>query len=188
MNKLLLLEDDSGLIDGLSYSLKKKGYELLIVTTVREAKQYVDAGQEMDLMILDVSLPDGTGFEVCEYVRTKGLEMPIIFLTAAEEEYNVIRGLDCGGDDYLTKPFKLGELCSRIHALLRRSHRVISSKDSETALDELSIQSGDIRIDLLGSRVYYKEHALELWRCHYCGYIACPKRTDTGHGELLCAI
>lgn len=72
------------------------------------------------LLLLDVSLPDGTGFQVCEYVRSHGNQIPIIFLTAADEEVSVIRGLDCGGDDYITKPFKLGELCSRMRALKNR--------------------------------------------------------------------
>lgn len=72
-----------------------------------------------DLLILDVTLPDGTGFDVCEKVRKENQQIPIIFLTASDEEVSVIRGLDSGGDDYITKPFMLGELCSRIRALLR---------------------------------------------------------------------
>ena len=76
---------------------------------------------EDDLLLLDVTLPDGTGFMICDEVRASGDMIPIVFLTAADEETSIIRGLDSGGDDYITKPFKLGELCSRIRALLRRS-------------------------------------------------------------------
>lgn len=119
-NRILLLEDDLSLIDGLQYSLRKNGFELEIARTVNEAMGLI-AKNQYDLLLLDVTLPDGTGFMVCEQVRKSGNQVPIIFLTALDEEVNVIRGLDSGGDDYITKPFKLGELCSRIRALLRRT-------------------------------------------------------------------
>ena len=86
MDKLLLLEDDYGLIDGLKYSLEKNGFDLTVVTSVKEAKEYMKGNHDRDLLILDVSLPDGTGFQVCEYVRERGCQIPIIFLTAADEE------------------------------------------------------------------------------------------------------
>ena len=121
MSRLLLLEDDVSLIDGLKYSLEKNGFELDVVRTVREARLQLHSKHSYDLILLDVTLPDGTGFMICDEVRRAGDDTPIIFLTAADEETNIIRGLDSGGDDYITKPFKLGELCSRIRALLRRS-------------------------------------------------------------------
>ena len=120
-NNILLLEDDMSLIDGLQYSLKKNGYAVEVARTVSEAKRLLQNIDQYDLLILDVTLPDGTGFEICEMVRNRNEQIPIIFLTASDEEVNVIRGLDSGGDDYITKPFKLGELCSRIRALLRRA-------------------------------------------------------------------
>lgn len=121
MSKILLLEDDLSLIDGLQYSLNKNGFHVDVARTVDEAKNLLAEITKYDLLILDVTLPDGTGFEVCENVRKYNDKIPIIFLTASDEEVNIIRGLDCGGDDYITKPFKLGELCSRIRALLRRA-------------------------------------------------------------------
>ena len=121
MSKILLLEDDISLVDGLQYSLKKNGFEAEIVRTVSEALNSIKDIRKYDLLILDVTLPDGTGFDVCEAVRRQGQQVPIIFLTASDEEVNIIRGLDSGGDDYITKPFRLGELCSRIRALLRRA-------------------------------------------------------------------
>ena len=121
MNTLLLLEDDFSLVDGLVYSLKKNDYSVEVARTVQEALTLLPELDRFDLLILDVTLPDGTGFDVCEAVRRQNVTIPILFLTASDEEVNVIRGLDCGGDDYITKPFKLGELCSRIRALLRRS-------------------------------------------------------------------
>ena len=107
-NRILLLEDDEGLVDGLCYSLKKSGYEVETAGCVREAKESL-AHRQYDLLLLDVTLPDGTGFQVCEAVRAQGDQVPIIFLTASDEEMNVIRGLDSGGDDYIGKPFKLGD-------------------------------------------------------------------------------
>lgn len=160
MNKILLLEDDVGLIDGLRYSLRKNDFDVEIARTVGEALQLLVEISRFDLLILDVTLPDGTGFEVCEKVRKQNAQIPIIFLTASDEEVNVIRGLDSGGDDYITKPFKLGELCSRIRALLRRAG--VSSAEKST-----SIECGDITIDLLGSRASMNGKILDLTSAEY---------------------
>ena len=110
MDKILLLEDDVSLIDGLTYSLRRQGYELEVVRTVAEALALLPNLSQYVLLLLDVTLPDGTGFEVCERVRAQNQRIPIIFLTASDEEVSIIRGLDSGGDDYMTKPFKLGGL------------------------------------------------------------------------------
>ena len=111
LSTLLLLEDDFSLVDGLVYSLKKNDFSVEIARTVQEALALLPELDRFDLLILDVTLPDGTGFDVCEAVRRQNITIPIIFLTASDEEVSVIRGLDSGGDDYITKPFKLGELC-----------------------------------------------------------------------------
>lgn len=155
-----MCEKRQSLIDGLRYSLKKNGFDVDIVRTVNEALSHLVELQKYDMLILDVTLPDGTGFEVCEKVRGYGNPIPIIFLTASDEEVNIIRGLDCGGDDYITKPFKLGELCSRIRALLRRAG--LSNPDTAT-----TIECGDINIDLLGSRVVLRGKSLELTSAEY---------------------
>ena len=160
MSKILLLEDDISLVDGLQYSLKKNGFEAEIVRTVSEAINSIENIGKYDLLILDVTLPDGTGFDVCEAVRRQGQQVPIIFLTASDEEVNIIRGLDSGGDDYITKPFRLGELCSRIRALLRRAG--IANPGSTTV-----IECGDITIDLLGSRALLNGKNLELTSAEY---------------------
>ena len=159
-NKILLLEDDVSLIDGLQYSLKKNGFAVDFVCSVQETMTYLSEIEKYDMLILDVTLPDGTGFEICEKVRKTGSQIPIIFLTASDEEVSIIRGLDCGGDDYITKPFKLGELCSRIRALLRRAG--LSNQGAGTVME-----CGDIKIDLLGSRVLLKGKALELTAAEY---------------------
>lgn len=160
MSNILLLEDDISLIDGLHYSLKKNGFYVDIARTVEEAKKYLCKIEKYDLLILDVTLPDGTGFDVCENVRKQNKQIPIIFLTASDEEVNIIRGLDCGGDDYVTKPFKLGELCSRIRALLRRAG--VSPQDKANVLE-----CGDISIDLLSCRVILNRRILELTNAEY---------------------
>ncbi|MBS5324681.1 MAG: response regulator transcription factor [Lachnospiraceae bacterium] len=160
MNKILLLEDDVSLIDGLVYALEKNGFDIEVVRTVGEAFRYLSEPEKYDLLILDVTLPDGTGFEVCEKVRKRNQQIPIIFLTASDEEVSVIRGLDIGGDDYITKPFKLGELCSRIRALLRRAG--VSGTEKSTVLE-----CGALRIDFLGSRVSLNGKALELTSAEY---------------------
>lgn len=160
MNRILLLEDDVSLIDGLSYSLKKNDFDTTVARTVKEALDLLNDISRFDLLILDVTLPDGTGFEVCEKVREQNTQIPIIFLTASDEEVSVIRGLDSGGDDYITKPFKLGELCSRIRALLRRAGTAAGNNPT-------LIKSGDITIDLIGSRALLSGEALDLTITEY---------------------
>ncbi len=154
MTKILLLEDDISLIDGLEYALRKNDFDVNTVRTVSGALEHLMVSGEYDLLLLDVTLPDGTGFEVCEKMRAGGSQIPIIFLTASDEEVNVIRGLDGGGDDYITKPFKIGELCSRIRALLRRT---------DYAAQPLA-PAGHLSIDPVGSRVMIDGTSVELTR------------------------
>lgn len=162
-SRILLLEDDISLADGLCYSLKKNEYEVETAESVREARELLMRNQ-YDLLLLDVTLPDGTGFEVCEMLRAQGNQVPIIFLTASDEEMNVIRGLDSGGDDYIGKPFKLGELLSRIRALLRRAG---VTREENTLSRQGSLVCGDIEIDLAGSRVLLQGKKLELTQVEY---------------------
>lgn len=152
MQKLLLLEDDISLIDGLTYSLKKNGFEIRVAKTVREAENLLAEEAGFDLLLFDVTLPDGNGFTLCEKLREAGNPVPIIFLTASDEETSVIRGLDCGGDDYITKPFKLGELCSRIRALLRRSG-MQNSGDGILRSGELEVNLAEGRVTLGGEPI-----------------------------------
>ena len=105
MKRLFLLEDDLSLINGLSFAVRKEGYEIDVARTILEADSLWGKDQ-YDLVILDVSLPDGSGFDFCRKIRLTS-KVPVIFLTAADEETDVIMGLDIGGDDYITKPFKL---------------------------------------------------------------------------------
>ena len=161
MTKILLLEDDYSLSRGLSYALEKQGYEVSAAGTVEEAL-LLCRKEGFDLLILDVTLPDGSGFDVCREVR-KSSNIPIVFLTASDDEINIIMGLDMGGDDYITKPFKLGVLISRVNALLRRS-----SMNRNT---ENELISNGVKISLLDRKVYINGETVEL---------------TTGEYKLLC--
>lgn len=121
MKNILLVEDDKSIILGLSYSLETEGYTVLSATTVMQAKEFLSS-KSFDLILLDLSLPDGSGYDICRIARSKS-EIPVIFLTACDDEVNVVMGLEMGADDYITKPFRLRELLSRIKTVLRRNER-----------------------------------------------------------------
>ena len=157
MSKILLLEDDLSLINGLSFVFKKQGFELSIARTLKEAEGMWKDGK-YDLLILDVSLPDGCGFEFCKKVRLTS-KVPIIFLTASDEETSIIMGLDIGGDDYITKPFTLGVFVSRINALLRRANS-FQAMDTE-------LQSNGIKVLLLQGQVFKNGVLLDLTAVEY---------------------
>ena len=157
MSQILMVEDDQSLISGLSFAIEKEGYELTIARSDVELKDVWDK-HRFDLVILDVALPDTTGFEICERIR-KESKVPVLFLTAADEEMDIVRGLDIGGDDYITKPFKLAVLISRIHALLRRSQ---DYSDCSTRLC-----FNDITIDCVKGEVWKKEARIDLTSNEY---------------------
>ena len=157
VSNILLLEDDLSLINGLSFAFKKQGFELVVTRTLKEADSlWVDG--KYDLLVLDVSLPDGTGFEFCKKVRQVS-KVPIIFLTAADEEMDIIMGLDIGGDDYITKPFKLGVLVSRVNALLRRA-KDFSSADTQ-------LESNGMKVLLLQGQAFKNGKLLDLTAAEY---------------------
>lgn len=157
MSKILLLEDDLSLMNGLAFAFRKQGYELDIARTIKEADA-LWSDQGYDLLVLDVSLPDGCGFDFCKKVRQVS-KVPIIFLTASDEEVSIIMGLDIGGDDYITKPFKLGVLVSRINALLRRAND-FGPTDTE-------LQSNGIEVFLLQNQAYKNGELLDLTASEY---------------------
>ncbi len=169
MKRLFLLEDDLSLISGLSFALQKQGYEIETARTTLEADELWKNGK-YDLAILDVSLPDGSGFDFCRKIRQTS-KIPIMFLTAADEETDIIMGLDIGGDDYMTKPFKLAVFLSRLNALLRRS------ENFNTPATELN--SNDISVRLLKGEVYKAGKLLDLTASEYkllCLFMENPDR------------
>ncbi|MEW8995520.1 response regulator transcription factor [Clostridium sp.] len=157
MKRIFLVEDDLSLISGLSFAIKKQGYEIDIARTSLEADTLWADGK-YELIILDVSLPDGSGFDICRKIRQTS-QVPIMFLTAADEETDIIMGLDIGGDDYITKPFKLAVFMSRINALLRRSNN-FSQADTE-------LNSNDIKVQLLKGEAYKNGKQLDLTANEY---------------------
>ena len=157
MKQILLVEDDLSLICGLPFAVKKAGYGLNIAHTKSEADEKWEDGK-YDLVILDVSLPDGSGFDICRNIRQTS-KVPIMFLTAMDEETDIIMGLDIGGDDYITKPFKLGVLVSRVNALLRRA-KDFSSADTQ-------LESNGMKVLLLQGQAFKNGKLLDLTAAEY---------------------
>lgn len=166
MQKLLLLEDDISLVEGLTYSLEKNGFAVEVARTVKEAEKRLAMGEGFDLLLFDVTLPDGNGISLCKKLRESGDRTPIIFLTASDEETSIIRGLDCGGDDYMVKPFKLGELCSRIRALLRRNlwH---SAQDAGQNAEGSVLCSGELTVNLTEGKVSLRGKIVDCTAAEY---------------------
>ena len=172
MDKIMLLEDDLSLVDGLSYALNKQGWNVTVAKTVTEAIR-LWRGAAFDLLILDVSLPDGNGFDFCKNVRQVS-DVPVLFLTASDEETNVVMGLDIGGDDYVTKPFKLGILISRVNALLRRGRGALGADGS--------LDSNGITLSLTQGQAFKNHQNLELTSVEYrllCYFMRNPNRILT---------
>ena len=159
MIKILFVEDDLPLALGIEYTLKQEGFDVIHAKNLEDAREKYKES-EFNIILLDVMLPDGSGYDFCKEVR-KNSEIPIIFMTACDEEVNVVLGLDMGGDDYVTKPIRVKELISRINAVLRR-RGVARDKSS----DEI-IKSGDITIEPLKYKVYKQGKVVELTAIEY---------------------
>ncbi|MGI8386674.1 response regulator transcription factor [Robertmurraya sp. P23] len=141
---ILLVEDDKIIASGLEYSLQQDQFSTILCYNVESAKKVIkEKLNEIDLCLFDLSLPDGSGYDLCRLVKEHS-DVPVIFLTAIDDEGNVVMGLDMGADDYITKPFRIRELLSRINTVLRRYQ-----KQTQSMLD---IES--IRINTLEGKVY----------------------------------
>lgn len=168
-HKILMVEDDLSLINGLTFVIRKQGYEVDVARTSLEMDTLWENGK-YDMVILDVSLPDGSGFDICRRIRNSS-KVPIMFLTAADEETDIIMGLDIGADDYITKPFKLAIFLSRINALLRRSDN-FNQSDTE-------LTSNGITVLPLKGEGYKNGQPLELTSGEYkllCFFMENPDR------------
>ncbi|TVX95004.1 response regulator transcription factor [Cohnella terricola] len=147
--RILLVEDDDSLHRGIQFTLQQEGFEVLSARSLAEARNALLHG-EPQLLLLDVQLPDGNGFDFCSEVREK-FDIPIIFLTASDQEFDIVRGLDLGGDDYITKPFRLREFLSRIHAVLRRRAPIAGGSDNAILkAGDLSLNVGEMRLEKNG--------------------------------------
>jgi DNA-binding response OmpR family regulator len=120
MQRILIIEDEQEMARGLKDILEFEGYDVAVALTGKEGMQIVNR-RETDCVILDVMLPDLNGYQICEEIRRQKCLIPILMLTARSQDYDKIRGLEVGADDYMTKPFSVGELLARVKALLRRS-------------------------------------------------------------------
>ena len=150
MATVLLVEDDPAISEPLARAFGREGYEVRAHGTARGALNEVGSA---DLIVLDLGLPDMDGLDVAREIRARGLDTPILILTARTDEVDMVIGLDAGADDYVTKPFRLAELLARVRALLRRS--IV-----DDGVTELSSQ--DVRVDVAAHRVYVGERELAL--------------------------
>lgn len=144
MTNILMVEDDSTIAFGVKYALEQEGFNVYICKDLESSRENIEK-KEYDIILLDVMLPDGNGYDLCKEIRNIQ-DTPIIFLTACDEEVNIVMGLDIGGDDYITKPFRVRELISRIKAVLRRRGKNNESKKV--------LKFGNLSIHTLEARVY----------------------------------
>lgn len=157
MTRVLIIEDDPAILRGLRDNLEFEGFEVLAETDGRRGLE-VFLDRKPDLLLLDLMLPGMNGYDLCRNIRTKDRDTPILILTARSEEVDHVIGLDLGADDYVTKPFSIGELMARIRALLRRSQRVRSSPLPD------SLCFGDVKIDFKSFEAWKGEQLLEMSR------------------------
>lgn len=155
--KILVVEDDTSIAMGIEYSLNQEGYEVKVCCSVTEGRAYIE-NAKIDLCLLDLTLPDGSGYELCK-VAKNNRDIPVIFLTACDDEVNVVMGLDMGADDYVTKPFRIRELISRIKSVLRRHHKTDPTKSI--------FNYGSIRINTLEAKVYKNHQEVQLTALEY---------------------
>ncbi len=149
MRRILLVEDDESILSSLTDYLSAEGFLIESATGQKAAVEKLDQGA-YDLALVDISLEDGNGFAVCAAIRAKG-NMPVIFLTASSDEYSVVAGLDMGADDYVSKPFRLRELLSRMNSVLRRaggSQEILSCKDLEVNVKKAVVTKNGTEIFL----------------------------------------
>lgn len=159
--KILLVEDDKTIASGLDYSLQADGYETVICYNAESAKSVIkERLAEIDLCLFDLSLPDGSGYELCEIVKNRS-DKPVIFLTALDDEVNVVMGLDMGADDYITKPFRIRELISRIKSVFRRYDKQQQTKPKTV------IEIENVRINTLEGKVYKNGEEMLLTALEY---------------------
>jgi DNA-binding response OmpR family regulator len=152
-----MIEDDSTIAFGVKYALEQEGFNIEICKDLESSRKNI-SDKEYNVILLDVMLPDGNGYEFCKEIR-EIIDTPIIFLTACDEEVNIVTGLDIGGDDYVTKPFRVRELISRINAVIRR--RGNNSENKKV------VKFGDLSIHTLEARVYKNGEEIFLTSVEY---------------------
>jgi|SRR5574344_8942 DNA-binding response OmpR family regulator len=151
---ILIVEDNDIIAHGLEYYLTNEGFKIHINSTSNEAKNTIK-NNKFNLIILDISLPDGNGFDLCQYIKEEN-DTPIIFLTAYDEEKDIVKAFDLGAEDYIVKPFRNRELLSRINNVLRHHNS-----------NNNIIENGRVRIDIDSSRVFVDNSEVILTALEY---------------------
>jgi two-component system, OmpR family, response regulator VicR len=157
MLSILFVEDDATIAMGVEYSLKQDGFQVSLASRLKEARDLFKR-QPFDLVLLDLGLPDGSGYALCKEIRAAG-DTPIIILSARDEEASIVLGLDLGADDYITKPFRLRELISRMKAVLRRRGPVEAG--------DRTLTCGDVTIFTQQAKVHKNGHEVLLTALEY---------------------
>lgn len=170
--KILIVEDDRSIVVGLEYALQAEQFQTVVCTNYADAATFIATSlTDIDLCLLDLSLPDGSGYDLCKSMKEKH-DIPVIFLTAMDDEVNIVMGLDLGADDYITKPFRIRELISRINSVLRRYKKTTQ---------QTVIQIGTIAIHPLEGKVYKDGIDTELTTLEYRLFLTLVKH----RGQVL---
>lgn len=156
---VLVVEDDEMILEGLKYSLLQEGYQVITAGKAEDAKKLIHENTEFDFCLLDIMLPDGNGYEICREIR-KDSKVPILFLTACDDEVSTVMALEQGADDYISKPFRIRELLARMKAILRRT------SGGEQA-DSNIVMVGDNQVNLQTGKVYRENQEVILTAMEY---------------------
>lgn len=143
---VLVVEDDEMILEGLMYSLQQENYHVITAGTVKQAKEIIQEIEKIDFCLLDIMLPDGNGYEICREIR-KESKVPILFLTACDDEVSTVMALEQGADDYIAKPFRIRELLARMKAILRRTSNQVQQENH-------LVMVGDNQVNLQTGKVY----------------------------------
>lgn len=157
--KVFIVEDDEMILEGLKYSLLQEGYQVITAGTVADAKKMLCEKTKFDFCLLDIMLPDGNGYEICKAIR-KDSKVPILFLTACDDEVSTVMALEQGADDYISKPFRIRELLARMKAILRRTG------GGEQA-DNNIVMVGENQVNLQTGKVYRENQEVVLTAMEY---------------------
>lgn len=164
---VLVVEDDTIILEGLQISLEQEGYQVISSSTMKDALDIVNSEQELQICLLDVMLPDGDGYQICKAVRAKS-QIPILFLTACDDEVHTVLALEQGADDYIAKPFRIRELLARMKAILRRSG-MMNGETNEVASgnDSGVVTIGDTQVNLNTAKCFREGEEIVLTAMEY---------------------
>lgn len=159
---VLVVEDDVIILEGLKISLEQEGYTVVYASTVKTALEIVHTNKKINICLLDVMLPDGDGYQICKEIR-KTSQIPILFLTACDDEVHTVLALEQGADDYISKPFRIRELLARMKAILRRS----GAGGDESRQEQSLIMVGDNQVNIQSAKVFRNGEEIVLTAMEY---------------------